>query len=145
MSIANFTNVLKIFRGNDLSAEEESELFREILLMTLSRASSSDANIAPIEVETVQAIVEKSTGEEISAADIRVAAASELYESAPLEKYLTSCGRKLDATSRVATVQALADVIKSDTRVTSREVQFFDMVALALAVTPAEIAGLIVD
>lgn len=145
MSIANLNNVLKIFRGTDLNPEEESELFREVLLMTLSRASSSDANIAPIEVETVQAIVEKSTGEEVSAADIRVAAASELYETAPLEKYLSSCGRKLDATSRVATVQALADVIKSDTRVTSREVQFFDMVALALAVTPAEIAGLIVD
>ncbi|MEE8094286.1 MAG: TerB family tellurite resistance protein [Gammaproteobacteria bacterium] len=145
MSMANLSNVLKIFRGTDLNPEEESELFREVLLMTLSRASSSDANIAPIEVETVQAIVEKSTGEEVSAADIRVAAASELYETAPLEKYLSSCGRKLDATSRVATVQALADVIKSDTRVTSREVQFFDMVALALAVTPAEIAGLIVD
>ncbi len=145
MSMADLSNVLKIFRGTDLSPEEESELFREVLLMTLSRASSSDANIAPIEVETVQAIVEKSTGEEVSAADIRVAAASELYETAPLEKYLSSCGRKLDATSRVATVQALADVIKSDTRVTSREVQFFDMVALALAVTPAEIAGLIVD
>jgi uncharacterized tellurite resistance protein B-like protein len=143
--MANLSNVLKIFRGTDLNPEEESELFREVLLMTLSRASSSDANIAPIEVETVQAIVEKSTGEEVSAADIRVAAASELYETAPLEKYLSSCGRKLDATSRVATVQALADVIKSDTRVTSREVQFFDMVALALAVTPAEIAGLIVD
>ena len=145
MSMANLSNVLKIFRGTDLSPDEESELFREVLLMTLSRASSSDANIAPIEVETVQAIVEKSTGEEVSAADIRVAAASELYETAPLEKYLSSCGRKLDAPSRVATVQALADVIKSDTRVTSREVQFFDMVALALAVTPAEIAGLIVD
>jgi uncharacterized tellurite resistance protein B-like protein len=143
--MANLSNVLKIFRGTDLNPEEESELFREVLLMTLSRASSSDANIAPIEVETVQAIVEKSTGEAVSAADIRVAAASELYETAPLEKYLSSCGRKLDATSRVATVQALADVIKSDTRVTSREVQFFDMVALALAVTPAEIAGLIVD
>ena len=145
MSMSDLSNVLKIFRGTDLSREEENELFREVLLMTLSRASSSDANIAPIEVETVQAIVEKSTGEEVSAADIRVAAASELYETAPLEKYLLSCGRKLDATSRVTTVQALADVIKSDTRVTSREVQFFDMVALALAVTPAEIAVLIVD
>ncbi len=145
MSIADLTNVLKIFRGTELSPEEEKELFREVLLMTLSRASSSDANIAPVEVETVKAILEKSTGEEISAADIRVAAASELYESAPLEKYLLSCGRKLDASSRVATVQALADVIKSDTRITSREVQFFDMVALALAVTPAGIAGLTVD
>ena len=145
MSIANLSNVLKIFRGTDLTPEEETELFREVLLMTLARASSSDANIAPVEVETVKAIVEKSTGSEISAADVRVAAASELYETAPLEKYLSSCGRKLDASSRVTTVQALAEVIKSDTQITSREVQFFDMVALALAVTPAELAGLIAD
>ena len=145
MSIANLSNVLKIFRGTDLTPEEKNELFREVLLMTLARASSSDANIAPVEVETVKAIVEKSTGREISAADVRVAAASELYETAPLEKYLSSCGRKLDATSRVTTVQALAEVIKSDTQITSREVQFFDMVALALAVTPAELAGLIAD
>lgn len=145
MSIADLSNVLKIFRGTDLTPEEEKQLFREVLLMTLARASSSDANIAPVEVETVQAIVKKTTGKDISAASIRVAAASDLYETASLEKFLSSCGRKLDATSRVATVQALAEVIKSDTRVTSREVDFFDMVARALAVTPAELAGLVVD
>jgi len=145
MSIADLSNVLKIFRGTDLTPEEKKQLFREVLLMTLARASSSDANIAPVEVETVQAIVKKTTGKDISAASIRVAAASDLYETASLEKFLSSCGRKLDATSRVTTVQALAEVIKSDTRVTSREVDFFDMVARALAVTPAELAGLIVD
>ncbi len=145
MSIADLSNVLKIFRGTDLTPEEEKHLFREVLLMTLARASSSDANIAPVEVETVQAILEKTTGKDISAASIRVAAASDLYETASLEKFLSSCGRKLDATSRVTTVQALAEVIKSDTRVTSREVDFFDMVARALAVTPAELAGLVVD
>lgn len=145
MSIADLSSVLKIFHGTELTPEEEKELFREVLLMTLARASSSDANIAPVEVETVQAILEKTTGKDISAASIRVAAASELYETASLEKFLSSCGRKLDATSRVTTVQALAEVIKSDTRVTSREVDFFDMVARALAVTPAELAGLVVD
>ncbi len=145
MSIADLSSIRKIFRGTDLTPEEEKHLFREVLLMTLARASSSDANIAPVEVETVQAILEKTTGKDISAASIRVAAASDLYESASLEKFLSSCGRKLDATSRVTTVQALAEVIKSDTRVTSREVDFFDMVAHALAVTPAELAGLVVD
>lgn len=145
MSIADLSNVLKIFRGTDLTPEEKKQLFREVLLMTLARASNSDANIAPVEVETVQAIVKKTTGKDISAASIRVAAASDLYETASLEKFLSSCGRKLDATSRVTTVQALAEVIKSDTRVTSREVDFFDMVARALAVTPAELAGLVVD
>ncbi len=145
MSIANLNNVLKIFRGTDMNPEEERELFREVLLMTLARASSSDANIAPVEVETVQAIVERTVGEPVSAADVRVAAASTLYETAPLEKYLSSCGRKLDTTSRATIAKALAEVIKSDTQVTSREIQFFDMVAGALALTPAELAGLVGD
>ena len=113
--------------------------------MTLARASSSDSNTHPVEIETVQKIVKKATGEEISAADVRVAAASELYETAPLERYLASCGQRLNATSRVTTVQALAEVIKSDTEITALEIQFFDMVARALSVTPAELAGLVAD
>ena len=145
MSIANLSHVLKIFRGSDLSPEKESELFGEVLLMTLSRASSSDANTHPVEVQTVRTIVLRITGEDVSDADIRVAAASELYETASLEKYLSSCGRKLKSSSRATTVQALAEVIKSDTQVTSREIQFFDMVARSLAVTPAEVAGLVAD
>jgi uncharacterized tellurite resistance protein B-like protein len=145
MSIANLSHVLKIFRGSALSADEESELFREVLLMTLSRASSSDANTHPVEVATVRKIVLEATGEDVSDADIRVAAASELYESASLDKYLSSCGRQLSPSRRVSIVHALAEVIKSDTQVTSREIKFFDMVAHALSVTPAELAGLVAD
>ena len=145
MGIANLSHVLKIFSGSDLDADEESVLFGEVLLMTLARASSSDANTHPVEVETVRKIVLEATGEDVSGADVRVAAASELYETASLEKYLLSCGRRLSPSSRVTTVEALAEVIKSDTQVTSREVQFFDMVARALGVTPAELAGLVAD
>ncbi len=143
MSIANLSSVLKIFQGSNLDSEEENALFREVLLMTLSRATSEDSNIQPIEVETVRAIIKDAIGEDIDAAEVRVAAKSEIYESASLEKYLASCGTKLDSASRAATVKALADVIKSDTEITSREVRFFDMVADALEVTPAEVAGLV--
>jgi uncharacterized tellurite resistance protein B-like protein len=143
MSIANLSSVLKIFQGSSLNSEEENALFREVLLMTLSRATSEDSNVQPVEVETVQSIIKKAIGEDVDASEIRIAAKSEIYESASLEKYLSSCGRKLDSASRAATVKALADVIKSDTEITSREVQFFDMVANALEVTPAEVAGLV--
>jgi uncharacterized tellurite resistance protein B-like protein len=145
MSIANLSHVLKIFSGSNLSSEEENSLFRETLLMTLARASSTDANIDPVEINTVQAIIRDATGDEISDADIRVAAASELYESAPLEKYLSSCGRTLSASSRAAVIRSLASVIRSDTKVTAREVEFFNMVAGALAVTASEVAGLVAD
>jgi uncharacterized tellurite resistance protein B-like protein len=143
MGIADLSNVLRIFGGGEPTAEEKKELFKEVLLMTLSRASSSDANIHPCEVTTVQAILQRVLGEEISTADIRVAAASELYETAPLEKYLAGVARKLDPQDRVTTAQALAEVIKVDAGITSREIKFFDMVAGALQVTPSELVGLI--
>ena len=142
MGIADLTSILKIFGGGEMTPEEEKALYKEVLLMTLSRASSSDTNIHPCEVETVQRILQEVIGDEISTADIRVAAHSALYEEAPLEKYLASVRRKLRAEQRVLTVQSLAEVIKCDAKITSREVQFFDMVAQALKVTPAELAGL---
>ena len=93
----------------------------------------------------MQRILEQVTGEEISTADIRVAAASEIYETAPLDKYLSSVSRKLSAEHRATTSRSLAEVIKSDAQITSREIAFFDMVTNALRVTPAELVGLVAD
>ncbi len=142
MSIASFKCVLKGFLGNELSEEERSQLFKEVLVMTLSRACSSDANIAPVEIGTVQQTIKQVIGEEMSEADVRVAAGSALYERAPLEKYLSHCGRRLEDSQRALTLRSLADVIKSDRRVSYREIEFFDMVAEALAVRPSALMGL---
>ena len=144
MSIANLSNILNIFRGSEPSPEEHRQVFKEVLLMTLARASHSDANVQTVEVETVQTILQRVTGEEISVADIRVAASSELYETAPLDSYLAKAGRVLNSTDRVTIVQSLAEVIKSDVDVSSSETEFFDRVAVALKLTPSELAGLTV-
>ena len=145
MSIADLSNVLKIFGGSDPSPEEQEQLVKEALFMTLARAVSADANIAPCEVETVQAILKRETGDDISAADIRVAAKSELYEKAPLEQYLSSVSRKLDTKDRARIATTLAEVIKSDVRVTAREVDFFNKMAAALELSPAALSGLVQD
>lgn len=142
MNIANLNNVLSLFRNSELSPEDEKALFKEVLLMTLARASSADANIDPVEVESVQRVIQKVTGEEIDEADIRVAAHSALYETAPLEKYLASASRKLEVAHRVTTVRTLAEIIKSDCQIGPHEIEFFDMVAGALRVTPSELMGL---
>ena len=142
MTIAKLSCILKIFSGDEPTPEEQKELFKEVLLMTLARASRADANVDPVEVTTVQTLVKQLTGEEVRSADIWVAAGSELYERAPLADYLSSASRKLDPKDRVTTVNVLAEVIKSDTGVSPREVDFFNMVAKALAVTPSEMAGL---
>ncbi len=145
MGIADLGNVLKIFGGSEIGEEEQQELFQEVLLMVLARASSADASIQSIEIRTIQDIVERESGNTITEQDVRRAARTELYESTPLDKYLASAGKKLLDRDRVAVVHLLAEVVKSDTEVSVLEVDFFNMVAGALQVTPAEVAGLSAD
>lgn len=142
MGIADLGNVLKIFGGSEISAEEQQELFKEVLLMVLARASSSDTSIQSIEVRTIQKIVERETGVAVTEQDVRKAARTELYESTPLAKYVASVAKKLLDRDRVAIVHLLAEVIRSDTEVSVLEIDFFNKVAGALNATPAEIAGL---
>lgn len=142
MGIADLSSVVNIFGGKEPSPEERQQLFKEVLLMTLSRASSADANIDPCEIGTIQRIINDTLGEEVSEADIRVAANSHLYEKAPLPKYLATTGKKLDTGSRSTVARCLADVIMSDTRVSVLEVDFFNDVANALDLTPAELIGM---
>ncbi len=143
MSIADLSNVLKIFGESEPESDDQKELYTEALLMTLARASSSDANIHAVEVESIQQIMQRETGAEISSQDVRKAARTELYESIPLRKYLGSVRRKLSPKDRASIVRLLAEVIKSDTEISVLEVDFFNMVADALRTTPAELAGLI--
>ncbi len=142
MAIADLSRYLKSFSESSPSEEEQKELYREVLLMTLARASSSDANIHPVEIETIQQIMQRETGQELTEADIRKAARSELYESVNLRKYLRSAQRQLNAEDRSKIVQAVADVIKSDAQINVLEIDFFNRVTDALRITPAEPLGL---
>ena len=142
MSIIDLGIVKKIFGGSAPSAEQQKDLVKEVLLMTLARAAAADSNTQPVEVETVQRVLKDATGDEISLADIRVAAASELFERAPLEKYLSSVASALTATDRVTVAQSLAQVIRSDVTVGEQEIDFFNKVVAALDISAAELAGL---
>lgn len=145
MSISNFSNILKIFGGGEPTDEERQELFKEVTVMALARATASDTNIKPVEIETVRAIIERVIGQEVSEAEVRVQANSKLFESEPLEKYLTRSSRVLAVAERITIAEALAEVIVSDAKVTNKEVRFFNMVAAAFQLTPAELAGLVVN
>lgn len=143
MAIADLKNVLNIFGGADVSEEQQNELYKEVLLMTLARAADADINIQTVEVERIQEILKERTGEDFSSADIRVAARAELYAEATLRKYLGSVRNKLSPAHCADTIQALADVLRSDSNVSVLEVDFFDRVATALQATPSQIAGLV--
>ncbi|MEO0997783.1 MAG: TerB family tellurite resistance protein [Pseudomonadota bacterium] len=145
MSLAKLSNVLKIFRGEEATKEECEECFKEALLMTLARATSADSNIASVEVTKVAALLEKRTGEAVTEADIRVAANSELYETAPLDKYLSGITARLSQRQRAIIANSLADIIRSDEGVREAEIDYFNRVAKALNLSHAEVAGLISD
>jgi len=143
MAISDLKNVLQIFGGSDVTEDQQNALFKEVLLMTLARAADADINIQTVEVERIQEILKEHTGEEFSSADIRVAARAELYAEATLRKYLGSVRKKMTDAHRAQTIQALADVFRSDLNVSVLEIDFFDRVATALQVTPSQIAGLV--
>ncbi len=145
MNLVDFGSILKFLGGGEPSPEEKEQLFKEAALMALARATSADTNIHHLEVEAVQQILKQLTGEEVSVADIRVAAESELFERQPLEKYLSGVGRKLEGRDRMIIMQGLAQVIRSDERVSHFETDYFDMVANAMNVTPSEIMGLVAE
>ncbi len=142
MAVADLSRVLKIFGESSPSEEKQKELYREVLLMTLARASSSDANIDPVEIETIQQIMQRETGQELTEADIRKAARPERHGSVYLRNYLRSVQRQLKAEDRSKIVQAVADVIKSDTKINVLEIAFFYQVANALRITLVEPLGL---
>ena len=143
MAIADLKNVLKIFGGSEVSADQQNDLFKEVLLMTLARAADADINIQTVEVDRIRDILKAHTGDDFSAADIRVAARSDLYAEATLVKYLGSVYKKLSDAHRAQTIQALADVFRSDQNVSVLEVDFFDSVAGALHIKPSQVAGLV--
>ena len=142
MAIADLKNVLKIFSGSELREDQLDELRKEVLLMTLARAADADINIQTVEVDRIRQILKERTGEDFSAADIRVAARAELYAEATLRKYLTSVNKKMREQDRVDVVHALTDVFRSDNNVSPLEIDFFNRTVRALSVTPAQIAGL---
>ncbi len=110
--------------------------------MTLSRATSVDSNINPVEVGLVKDIVTELTGQEVTNSDVRVAASSQIYEEGSLSRYLDAVSSRLPIERRVALVNALATVIKSDKRVTEREVFFFNMVVGDLHLRASDLVDL---
>ena len=101
MGLIEFKNVLRFVKGEEPTEEEKQELFKEVALMTLARATSADTNIKTVELEAVQQMLKRMTGETFSLPDIQIAAQSEIFERKPLDKYLSSAGRKLDTDVQV--------------------------------------------
>ncbi len=140
MALSDLLNIRQLFGGD--RSEPGPEAYRELLVMVLARATDVDAYTDAAEVETVQKVLQEYLGEEISSADVRVASKSALYETAPLEKYVSRIGPKLPKEQRISLVQALIQVLHADDKVASAEAGYFNMICEALQLSYAEVAGL---
>ncbi|MSR11068.1 MAG: hypothetical protein EXR84_04615 [Gammaproteobacteria bacterium] len=143
MSLVKFASITKLIRDNSGKVKHKQELFQEVLLMVLARATRADSNVEKVEIARVREVLKQKLDMDFSDAEIRTAASSEIFETQSLERYLASATRKLDERERTIILIALASVIRSDEEIRVFELDFFDRVALALRATPSEIAGLI--
>ena len=144
MSIKNLSHIKKFFGYVD-NPEEKQELYKEMLLMTLCRGARADLTTDDSEVATVRQIILDYTGEDVSSESVRIAASSDLYEKAPIDKYLAQVGQQIDRSQRQSIAKALVKVFEADGKVTESETDFFNMAITALKLTPAEAVGLIAD
>ena len=143
MSLINFDSISKLVRNSKNKAQHKQELFQEVLVMVLARATSADSNVEKVEIAKVRGVLKEQLNIEFTDAEIRTAASSEIFETQSLERYLSSATRKLDERERTVILASLASVIRSDEEIRVFELDFFDRVALALRASPSEIAGLI--
>lgn len=144
MGIVSFDHIIEFLSGGDsvLDVSKKKNLVEEVLLLTLARATCADSNIGSIEVETVQKIFKEVVGTEVTHKEIRVAAISDLYKEATLEKYLAKASSKIELVDRQMIVKSLARVIKADDKVSPFEVDFFNGVVSALGMSAAQVKGL---
>ena len=144
--MSTFSFLSNIFSGDQsLSSEEQTKLFEELLFLTLSRASRSDLDISEVEVVKIQQILRQSAGIEASEQEIRTAGMSELYEVAPLEKYVAKASKGLTVAQRRTIVAALFELIGVDGKYSLTEADFFDNIANAMNLKPIELMGAQVD
>ena len=135
-------HLLNVFRGGELAPEDRAVLLEEVFVAVAGRAVSADTNINPREVETVQRLYKRAFGGEIAASAVRSAANSELFETTPLVSYVKAAGRRLSGEDKHLICDSVREIITADGRVGKWEIDFFNQMADALRMTPAQIAGL---
>lgn len=144
MALIDF-NSIKDLISKGKAGQQKQDLFKEVLLLVLARATRADTNVEAVEIAKVQQALKQVTGEDFSEGDILTAASSEVFEKQSLERTLSNASRKLSEEERVTILSCLADIIRSDEHIRYHELDFFDRVATSLRATPSEIAGLVVS
>ncbi|MGD8327149.1 MAG: TerB family tellurite resistance protein [Sphingomonadales bacterium] len=143
MPVSTLNVLIHLLGGGSVSEEQQQELYRETLLLTLARAAYADRNVADEEVAKAQELYCKHTGENLSVAEFQHAARSDLFETMPLQRNVSRAATVLSIESRRDIVKALVALVKADENISPNEIEFFNTVVKALNVSYADVAGLI--
>ena len=141
MGIIKMDNI-KALLNNELSAEQKQKAFKELLVLVLARGTRADLYTHETEVSAAQRVIKDYIGEDVSAAELRIAASSEIFEMAPLNKHVSKVATSFEGADRIVIINALKDVLQADGHVRQPEIDFFDKMASALKLKPSEIAGI---
>ncbi len=133
---------IKSLFGDNSGPEGDIKAYRELFVMVLARATDADCYTHPAEVEAVQRVIKEHLDEDLTEQDIQSVAVTDLYKSAPLEKYISSLAPKLSIAQRKNIIHGLVEVLRSDGQVAASEVEYFNSVAMALRLTYSEVVGL---
>jgi uncharacterized tellurite resistance protein B-like protein len=143
MALVDFTKLKQLF--GEVEDKADTDLFRELFVLVLARATDADAYSHPAEIAVVQDVIREVLDEELSSGEIRTAALSKIYEKVPLERCLMDAAPRLSGEQRRTILDGLVRVMRADDRVSSREADFFNLVVESLHLTAADAAGLIVE
>ncbi|MEM6485341.1 MAG: hypothetical protein AAF662_10195, partial [Pseudomonadota bacterium] len=98
MALVDFNKVRQLF--GDTPAGDDPDLFRELFVLVMARATEADSFTHPAEIKTVQEVIKTQLDMDLSSAEIRTAALSKVYEAAPLPKVLADAALKLSMDQR---------------------------------------------
>jgi uncharacterized tellurite resistance protein B-like protein len=141
MATIDLSYIRNLF-GEGTKSEGDEQAYRELLLMVLARSTDADCYTHPAEIEAVQRVIKEQLNEDISEDNITSVATTDLYQSAPLETYISRLAPKLSIEQRQSIVHGLMEVMRSDGQVAASEIEYFNEVVMSLRLTYAEVVGL---
>jgi uncharacterized tellurite resistance protein B-like protein len=133
----NFDLLKSLYGGKTI--EQEYDLYAETLYMVLTGASRADLNVESVEISRIIKILKRVLEKDYSEHDIRFAAETQLYETAPIQKYVGKASKHLTVEHRQNIIYAMLDVFEVDGYMGPLETDYFNTITEALHLTPAQI------
>lgn len=139
MSIKSLLTFKNLF--GELSQDQESALFADLLYMVLAGAAKADFNIEARETTRISAIIKEKSGRDVTHADIKTSAEIDLSAD-DIVKNVRMASNRLSLASRQELLDSMVEVFHSDGSIGPLEQDYFNRVVRALDLSPAQMMKL---